>query len=609
MKNWQMNNTLHLVLAASLLLAALPASAANEPAGAASSRLAKAPVPSKEDAIIGKLEFKDATMIDVIRALADMSNLNIVATEEAAKKRVTVFLQDISVKDALDTISKNSGLWYRQDKSGKTFRIMTTAEYQRDMVVYREETTRIFNLLHPNPIIVATAIRDIFPNRVRMTLGVEDTTTLNGTGTGGAAGTTGVAGTTTTGNTALRQATTRQTTDRTTTGGRATTGGTAQLSERMINEQLTPDQLAKLEAAAQGKEGGLVSSDELSKISGSEQPIYLTLNREHNLIIVRTSDTMAIKDIERLIKEMDRPTPQVLLEMKILELGVGESYKQVFDISYQAGPIKKGPGVWLPGDPLAGAAVVPIAPAAGNATPADAGYTGTLARQHTLTAAAGELFYQFLNNHIRAQLDLLETNKRVKTLNSPILLASNNKSAKVFVGQEQVVTTGYTVVAGTVTNGVKTNDSVIPTTELRNIGNTLQILPKINADRSVTLNIVQDTSSISANSASTTLVVDGKATAVPIDTVVTANVQSTVVAKDGLTVAIGGLISSSSSRADTKVPFLGDIPLLGKLFTDKNDSDTKKEMILLITPHIITTASEAEEVTRDAIEPISAQEW
>jgi general secretion pathway protein D len=355
--------------------------------------------------------------------------------------------------------------------------------------------------------------------------------------------------------------------------------------------------------------GGSVSSEVLNKISGSEQPIYLTLNREHNLIIARTSDSVAMKEIERLIKEMDRPTPQVLLEMKILELGVGESYKQVFDIDYQAGGIKKGPGVWLPGDPLKNAAVVPITPAAGDATPDDSGYLGALARQHSFTAGAGELFYQFLNDHIRVKLDLLEAKNRVKTLNSPILLASNNKSARVFVGREQVVTTGYTVVAGSVTNGIKVNDAVSPTTELRNIGNTLQILPKINADRSVTLNIVQDTSSISENSATTTLVVEGKPTTVPIDTVVTSNIQSTVVAKDGLTVAIGGLISSSTSKSDTKVPILGDIPFFGELFKSKDDRDTQKEMILLITPHIITTAGEAEDVTRDAVEPISGPEW
>ncbi len=125
-------------------------------------KLAKSKLNAPEDAIIDKLEFNQANMLDVARALADISGMNFVATEDAAKKNVTVFLQNISVINALDTITKNSGVWYRKDRDSNTYRIMSTEEYQRDLIVYREDTTRIFNLLHPNPIIVATAIRDIY---------------------------------------------------------------------------------------------------------------------------------------------------------------------------------------------------------------------------------------------------------------------------------------------------------------------------------------------------------------------------------------------------------------------------------------------------------------
>ena len=104
-----------------------------------------------ENAVISKLEFKNANMIDVARALGDMSGLNIVTTEAAAKKNVTVYLQNITVKNALDTISKNTGLWYRYDKTAKNYRIMTTDEYQNDLVIYRDDVTRVYDILHPNP--------------------------------------------------------------------------------------------------------------------------------------------------------------------------------------------------------------------------------------------------------------------------------------------------------------------------------------------------------------------------------------------------------------------------------------------------------------------------
>ena len=120
-----------------------------------------------ENAIISKLEFKQANMMDVARALADMSGLNIVTTEAAAKKNVTVFLQNITVKNALDIISKNSGLWYRYDKTAKNYRVMTTEEYQSDLVIYRDDVTKVFDILHPNPLVIANAIKDLYGFRVR----------------------------------------------------------------------------------------------------------------------------------------------------------------------------------------------------------------------------------------------------------------------------------------------------------------------------------------------------------------------------------------------------------------------------------------------------------
>ncbi|MEQ1638606.1 MAG: hypothetical protein ABL903_18230 [Methylococcales bacterium] len=568
------------------------------------------PIPTGEDAIISKLEFKQANMVDVVRALADMSGLNIVATDEAAKKSVTVFLQNITVKNALDTISKNSGLWYRQDKISKTFRVMSTDEFQRDMVVYREDTTRVFELLHPNPVIVATAIRDIFPNRVKLTLGVTDPAAIGAVNTG------------------VRQATTRQTRNAG-AGVVATPIGNQRLSEQMITEKLTPDQLAKLDAVAKSKDGGAVSSEELNKISGSEQPIYLTLNREHNLIIVRSSDNAAIKEIERLIKEMDKPTTQVLLEMKILALDVGDSFRQSFDVDYLAGTQTNGPLTDQRRNPLGTPAPTTITSTITNTSPVGTNpvVNTTSTQTGTLVSAAknilglgnfglegGTFVYQFMNNNIRARLQLLAENHSIQTLSSPILLASNNKPAKVFVGVEQVITTGFEAIGANVTAGATTGTtvvatSIVPVTEVRNIGNTLQILPKINADGTVTLEIQQDSSSVIIGGATIPLPIGGITQYFNVDTVKTSNLEGTVVAKDGLTVAIGGLIDSSTSNSVQKVPLLGDIPVLGNLFQRKVESKSKRELILLITPHIIMAPADTENVTQDAMETISEQEW
>ena len=322
-------------------------------------------------------------------------------------------------------------------------------------------------------------------------------------------------------------------------------------------------------------EGGTISSEALKGITRSEQPIYITVNREHNLIIVRTSDAAAVKEIERLVKEMDRPTPQVLLEMKILELTVGDSFSQTFSLGAISGDGKHSLSL-------------------GNA---DATETGSL-------------IYTFIDSRIAARIELLEKNNRINTLSSPILLASNNRPARVFVGEERVLVTGVTTTDPVLnaSGGIVTPGKVTYETEIRDIGNTLNIIPKINADRTVTLSIQQDSSSVLEGAVTLPPITVGNTTqSFTIDSVKTANVEGIVVAKDGLTVAIGGLISSTTSNSVRKVPLLGDIPLVGELFKNKEQSTTKNELVLLITPRIITNPSEGEDASWETISPLSSR--
>jgi general secretion pathway protein D len=82
-----------------------------------------------------------------------------------------------------------------------------------------------------------------------------------------------------------------------------------------------------------------------------------------------------------------------------------------------------------------------------------------------------------------------------------------------------------------------------------------------------------------------------------------------VQAKDGLTIAIGGLIDTSDREEEQSVPILSEFPILGEFFKRKVQQKSKRELLLLITPHIIETAHQGEDLSRDAIEPIMGQEW
>ncbi len=502
------------------------------------------PHSSKEtERVIERIEFKKAKLTDVIRALSELSGLNIVATEAAAKKEVTVYLRNITAREGIEAVSKSSGLWYRIDGAGKGYRIMTAEEYQKDVVVFREDVTKIFTLLHPNPVVVATAVRDLYGSRVQLSLGVEDSTGLGGVGANSSASST---------------SSTASTSSTSSSSSNANSG--AMLDTAKL--KMSPEQLDRLTQALGGI-SGTASANLISEISRTEPPILVTVSREHNLIVVRTSDAFAMKEIEKLIKEMDRPTQQVLLEMKILELTSGDSFRQVFSLSDNSTTNKSNIGL-------------------GN-----------------FPSEGGTLAYSYISRAISLRLELLEKNHKIKTLSSPILLASNNKSARVFVGEERVIVTGINTTAATVSNGVTTPATASAATSLKSIGNTLVVLPKINADKTVTLSLQQDASTVSVGGGSIPVLVGNTVQNFSIDTVKTASIQGTVVAKDGLTVAIGGLIRTNSSKVVQKVPLLGDIPMLGQLFQRKEDIDESSELILLITPRIIANPDEAERVSRD----------
>lgn len=570
--------------------------------------------PEKHERVINRLEFNQADMLDVARALADISGLNFVATEDASKKKITVFLQDITVQNALETITKNAGLWYRRDKESGTYRIMTTKEFQQDLIVYREDTTRVFSMLNPNPIIVAGAIRDLYPTRVVLSFGLQDMSTMamggmgggmrggaagagggirgagagggiRGGGMGGGGMGMGMGGGIRGGGMGM--------------GGGIGGGAMGMMNNNRMNENnilqenMTADQIERLNETIDEKGDAKLSADDLKGINNRQQPIFITINQEHDLMVVRTSDNEMMKEIESLVKELNRPVKQVLLEMKILSLDVGDAARRAFDLDFipNANNVP-GPNTDQDRNPLSIGAGVRNVLGLGN-----------------FALEGGTFIYQFMNDKIRARIQMLEENNRINTLSTPILLSSNNKPAQVFVGTEQVVTTGFNAVAGVTTVAGVGAPAIIPVTELRNIGNTLMVFPKINTDKTVTLTIFQDSSSLLRGGSTIPVPVGNTIQSFNVDSIRTSNINGTVQAKDGLTIAIGGLIDTSDREEEQRVPIVSEFPILGELFKRKVQSKSKRELLLLITPHIIETAHESEDLSRDAIEPIMGQEW
>ncbi len=525
---------------------------------------------------IHKIEFKSAKVVEAIRIIAEVSETNIVATSEAAERRITLFLKNVSVKHIIESLCKVSGLWYRFDKVSNTYRIMTIEEYQNDLVVYRDDETKIFTLLNPNANAIAQTIEDLYGERVILSFG-EAPEIFNASFSGSQTTSLG-----TTRNT-RNQNNTRENSQSTSSENANT------ILRRQVNkleEQLSADQL---QALSENRTGSTqVSIEKLQQLAHKEAPIYVSVNQEHNLILVRSSDKQAINDITVLVKQLDRPVPQVLLEMKVLDVALGDEVRSIFDYSLFNGEDTSGLFDAQPANPL---------------NPSAIGRKQALGLGN-FALEGGSFVYQYLSNHFRARIQLLVQDNKVNVLSTPMVLASNNRPAKVFVGEERILVTGISSNTDTVNETVLT--TITAETERREIGNTLEILPKINQDKTILLFIKQETSSVLPGNAVIPISTStGSVQAFPVDSVSTAEIEGIVAAKDGLTVAIGGLIRHTETINKSKVPLLGDIPYLGQLFRKEEKSLKKSELVLLITPHILTTPGEAETVTNQRLQQLS----
>jgi len=498
---------------------------------------------------IAEMEFKGSRVIDIIRVLAEDAEVNIIATPEAGKKEITIFLKDIDLEQAIKAICRIGNLWYRKDPGRNgMFQLMTTEEYAKNLVVGQDDTIKVFQLHTPNVTAIAKAIEDLYGDRVEVSFG--EGVQSGGNQQGGS------------NNSSNRGGNSRS--SRNNSGGRNSggrNGGRSSGGDLMQSEEL-PEDLTVEQFESLAQKGSQVSIKNLEKISGAKKIIHVTVNTEHNLLIVKTSNQSVLKSIAELVTNLDKPQTQVMLEMKIVDIKVGEDFSSLFKVDLQAGEVT--------GDSLS-----PI-------TIGSAAFTG-----------GGSLMYEYLSKSIKVNLELLEKNKRVTVVSNPMLVASNHRPATLFVGEERVMVRGYTINSYDTSNN--TRSTFTADTEVREIGTTLEVTPHINSDGTIHIILKQENSTLNAGAGSIPVGNnEGEIVNVPIDTITTAKLEGEIFAKHGYTVAVGGLIRDSFSRNRTKVPFFADIPIIGHLFRSTIDSDSRSEMVLLITPYILNQGGEGE---------------
>ena len=186
----------------------------------------------------------------------------------------------------------------------------------------------------------------------------------------------------------------------------------------------------------------------------------------------------------------------------------------------------------------------------------------------------------------------LETNAGGNVLSTPNLIALDNEEARIVIGQN------VPFITGSFTNTGASGGSVNPfqTVERKDVGLTLKVKPQIGEGGTVRMVIYQENSSVSSISATAGPTTDKSA------------IETTVVVDDGAIMVLGGLLKDEYEGSVSKVPYLGDIPVIGNLFRADNRTRTKSNLMVFLRPVVIRTQQAADAVTLDRYDAIRAQQ-
>ncbi len=344
-----------------------------------------------------------------------------------------------------------------------------------------------------------------------------------------------------------------------------------------LNEILTGVKAAAATASATNNkgQGAAQTSTPIS------QQVSITADKPTNALIINAQqkDYAAIKNI---IRKLDIKRKQVYVEALILELSM-DATKEL-GASLQ-GALETGDGYTYLSSNQNNNSSTSISNLI--STDSDTGNLGIL------SAAINGIFAGGIFNTITttingetvtipalsAILNLSKSDDNVNVLSAPRLLTSDNEEAEIIVGEN------IPIVTEKLTDSDSSNVTV--SVERQDAALTLRFTPQVIENNLVRLNIYQEITGVVENSESDT---NGP-------TLTKRVIRNTVLARSNKTIILGGLINTQDTESETKVPLLGDIPVLGWLFKTKSTSSNKKNLLVFITPTIVKDADDLLKVT------------
>ena len=185
--------------------------------------------------------------------------------------------------------------------------------------------------------------------------------------------------------------------------------------------------------------------------------------------------------------------------------------------------------------------------------------------------------YNVNGTSFAAILNALENNANANILSTPSLMTLDNNEASIIVGQEVPFVTGsYTSTGSTTGDSTSTVGNPFQTINRENVGITLKVTPHVNKGDKITLKILQEVSGLTKSDVSTADVVTNER-----------KIETTVTTGNGEVIVLGGLIKDDVQESVSKVPVLGDLPLIGRLFKKTSTSVRKENLMVFLRPTVI----------------------
>lgn len=272
----------------------------------------------------------------------------------------------------------------------------------------------------------------------------------------------------------------------------------------------------------------------------------------NSLIIV--AKAQEYKQIEEVIKELDNMPRQVLIEATIAEISL-------------TGELQYGLEWFIRSAPSYAAL---------------ANGTNLEGLTSSLYPAAG-FAYVFSSNQVKALMKALAKQSKLNVLATPSLMVLNNQEGQIQVGDQVPITTGQ------VTSALGAGLGTVNSIQYRDTGVILTVRPRVNAGGTVTLDLVQQVSRPQKTDTSN----------LDSPTIRNRQIKSTVVVKDKDTITLGGLIQDSREQAVSGIPWLSALPIIGPLFGSYSRTVDRTELVVLLTPRVVTDRAESVGITND----------